>query len=132
MVGQAKARRAVGVIYRMINEGKVCTLLLCVESWLLLLVLPLLVAGLLVSQYAIATFLQSVMALVGRMALVFLKISYCNYCPPAHHHLSFSLIHLFNHLSGSSDEQQNKNRLVGVPSSSLASQGQAKLPLPWD
>ena len=26
MVGQAKARRAVGVIYRMINEGKVCTL----------------------------------------------------------------------------------------------------------
>ena len=33
MVGQAKARRAVGVIYRMINEGKVCTLLLCMESF---------------------------------------------------------------------------------------------------
>ena len=48
MVGQAKARRAVGVIYRMINEGKVCTLygVIVVVCWSYSL------------QCLIATFLQ--------------------------------------------------------------------------
>ncbi len=33
MVGQAKARRAVGVIYRMIAEGKVSMLVDCLVGW---------------------------------------------------------------------------------------------------
>ena len=35
MVGQASARRAVGVIYRMINEGKVSSSLHCVTLFLI-------------------------------------------------------------------------------------------------
>ena len=38
MVGQAKARKAVGVIYRMINEGKVSMLMMLCSSWLLYLI----------------------------------------------------------------------------------------------
>ena len=34
MVGQAAARRAVGVIYKMINEGKVCRCLYCFVVWI--------------------------------------------------------------------------------------------------
>jgi hypothetical protein len=64
MVGQAKARRAVGVIYRMINEGKVCTLY----------GVMVVAAGLTRSNVSSPHFLKSPMALVERMALVFLKI----------------------------------------------------------
>jgi hypothetical protein len=65
MVGQAKARRAVGVIYRMINEGKVCTLYG---------VMVVVAAGRTRSNVSSPHFLKSPMALVWRMALVFLKI----------------------------------------------------------
>ena len=42
MVGQAKARRAVGVIYRMINEGKVRADVFVVVVVILALVIPIL------------------------------------------------------------------------------------------
>jgi hypothetical protein len=89
MVGQAKARRAVGVIYRMINEGKVCTLygVIVVVCWSYSL------------QCLIATFPQIANGIGVENGIgIFenLEIVGIANISHAHHHLSFSLIHLFN------------------------------------
>jgi hypothetical protein len=125
MVGQAKARRAVGVIYRMINEGKVCTL--CG----VIVVAGFAVRWLLVSQYIPSPhFLKSPMALVENGIGIFENLIIvgivANILPTRPTHLSFLLNSplRFHHFYPCS--------CVDVPSSWRASQGLAKLPLPWD
>jgi hypothetical protein len=74
MVGQAKARRAVGVIYRMINEGKVCTL------YGVIVVAGFAVRWLLVSQYIPSPhFLKSPIALVENGIGIFENLIFCNW-----------------------------------------------------